>query len=48
MSDEEELMITEYMENRTPSPQYFPAEYSSESETEETTISLVDQLRKKI
>jgi len=47
MTDEEELMITEYMENRTPSPQYSPAEYLSESETEETIISLVESITEK-
>ena len=47
MSDEEELMITEYMENRTPSPQYSPAEYSSESETEEGLTSLVESITEK-
>ena len=35
------------MENRTPSPQYSPAEYSSESETEETIISLVESITEK-
>ena len=47
MTDEEELMITEYMENRTPSPPYSPAEYLSESETEETAISLVESIKGK-
>ena len=47
MTDEEELMITEYMENRTPSPQYSAGEYLSESETEETLTSLVESIKEK-